>query len=640
MNKVLRKHGKIILAVTGTLLMIAWVLMPSSSGRGGRDAAIERGKINGKKVTSQDLIPAANAIQVLRQLGGKIDPYRSNTAMSINIFFRNLDQRDPTLHLYLLLAEAKRYGIAATRDEVAAQIRDLNMTDADIRKFLEDLRTRPSALQAALADMLVVQKLANFSWSGLLPSEPEVLAAAEKSMARVKVDYIAFDASKPADKIGEPTAEQIQQQFDKYKSNLAGQAADKLPFGYKYPDRVKLEYLVVDRKAVRASVSPTRDDAIAAAEFYRANPDRFTKEPASQPADQKKDLLATSQPSTQPVVQPFEEVRGQLIEAQVSRRVDDLVRRIAREITTISSETTRRTEGAATQPSSWSRYEKIADEIQKRYNVRVTYFAPGPWLGADDLAKYPGIGESYLIVQNQPVATFANAMLNVKELDPATAPQVLRNTHVGNDYPPLMDQSGNMYIARVIAADKTHIPASLEDVKATVVSDLKKFMTYERYQKDAQQLAAAAKAKGLAEAAGKQKPTETPFFTREMPIMRQSIYGPQESGQYELTNLPGIGQVSEFMDAAFALLDSTAQHKVATASSPEKLAVYTIELKDSQPVAPSALRDLGTRARLARDARSQMVQTFSPKWSNLKAAAERVNFVPDKPFKDTDSAED
>lgn len=636
MNNLLRKHGKWILAVAGILLMLAWV-MPTDMRRGGHDASVPRGTLNGKTVTNQDLFRAANSLQILREFGGRADPYRSSAAMSINMLFRELDPRDPPLHLFLLLSEAKHYGIAATKDEVAAQIRELNMTEAEIRNYLDQMRTRPAALQAAIADMLVVQKLTNFSWSSLLPSEPEILSAAEKSMARVQVDFIAFDARRAADKIGEPTAEQIQQHFDKYKTNLAGQAPDKFPFGYKYPDRAKVEYLVVDRKAVRASMNPTREDVIAAAEYYRTHLSEYTKEPSTQPATQN-GKGATTQASTQPVVQPFEEVRSQLIEAQIGRRVDDLVRKIAREITTLSSEASRRAEagaGSATQSApKLSNYEQIANELQKRFNVRVTYYAPGPWLSAEELAKYPGIGESYLIVQNQPVATFATAVLSVKELEPANAPQVLKNIKVGSDLPPLMDQSGNMYITRVIAADKSHVPPTVDEVKPAVVADLKKLMTYDRYQNEAQQLVKAAQSKGLADAAGKQKVTSTPLFSRESPMVRQTMFGPQETGQYELTDIAGVGRVPEFLDAAFSLLQIDGEHKVTSTGSPARMTVYALELKDSRPVAPAVLVSAQTRSRLLRDARTETIQAFIPKWNNLQAAAQRVNFVPSVPFKE------
>ncbi len=639
MTKVLRKHGKWILAGAGILLMLAWVVPTGSKSGNEHAGSVVRGTLAGKKVLNQDFYRAGNTITLLRTLGGQAGQYNP-TGMAIGQLLGMLDPRDPNMHLYLLLTEAHKYGIAATKDEVAAQIANLSMSEADLRAFLSQHQARPRMLEAAMADMIIVQKLTNFAIGSLLPSEPELYYTAQQSMARVKVDYAVFDANKPSDKIGEPSAEQIQKHFDAYKNVLAGQSPDHFPFGYKYPDRVKIEYLTFTRRTVRASLKPTREDVIAASEFYRANLDRFTEEPpaATQSATSKP---ADTQASTQPRVKTFEEVRTELIEAQMSRRVDDLLRKLTREATTLAAEAYRSADGSGgntTLPADkLVKYERITDELQKRYNVRVTYYAPGPWLSREDLAKYPGVGDSWVLVQNQPVANFATAATSVSELSPASPPQILKNTHIGNELPTLMDPEGNMYVARVVTADKTHVPPSVDEIKDQVVQDLKKLMTYERYLKDAQKIATDAQSKGLEAIAGKQKVVTSPLFSRETPVIRQTYMGPQETGQFEMTNLPGIGRVPEFMDAAFSLLQlpDTLKYKTAATGSPEKLSAYVLELRDSQPVTADMVQNQQIRMRLASDARMASIRKFVTQWRGLEAAAQRVNFVPTGGFRET-----
>src|SRR5688500_7803220 len=84
------------------------------------------------------------------------------------------------------------------------------------------------------------------------------------------------------------TAEQLNAHFDKYADTVAGDASDANPFafGYKYPDRVKLQYVAITRADVRKVVEASKtayDWEVEARKYHRQNQAEFKPDPTTQP---------------------------------------------------------------------------------------------------------------------------------------------------------------------------------------------------------------------------------------------------------------------------------------------------------------------------------------------------------------------
>ncbi|MEL7239145.1 MAG: hypothetical protein AAGK78_09800, partial [Planctomycetota bacterium] len=144
---------------------------------------------------------------------------------------------------------------------------------------------------------------------------------------RITMDAIVLDVDEFTVGLPDPTDEQIQAQFDAYRETAAqtitaeaGELENPFGFGYRLPDRVKLEYLAVEAQRVQEKVladveaMPLRDRVLTMYRLWKESPEQFVApeepeepEPTTAPATASADITsdATSDaPATQPATQP------------------------------------------------------------------------------------------------------------------------------------------------------------------------------------------------------------------------------------------------------------------------------------------------------------------------------------------------
>src|SRR5439155_24486513 len=109
-------------------------------------------------------------------------------------------------------------------------------------------------------------------------------------------------------------------------------AANPFGFGYKYPDRVKLQYIAIPRSDVRKAVESSKTPyewGVEARKYYMQNTYQF---PSTQQAP-KDDLSLGSggvrrTPTTRPFAEVQDKIKDQLIEAETDRRTSAILERI------------------------------------------------------------------------------------------------------------------------------------------------------------------------------------------------------------------------------------------------------------------------------------------------------------------------
>jgi len=193
---------------------------------------------------------------------------------------------------YLLLArEARRAGIYATDKQVETFkkiCQNFGVQPSDI--------TRPMGLTTSQVDDVIATYIATLRHGEAITrsmdiSEPQLKKAIRDDIESQNVTgrYVEFDANLYEDKIPEPTPEDLQKQFDAFKSYIArddspGQS-DQNPhaFGYMLPDRVMVEYLKVD-DANALEEAKADFDALSLAkqedtllDYYKKNKSSFSR---------------------------------------------------------------------------------------------------------------------------------------------------------------------------------------------------------------------------------------------------------------------------------------------------------------------------------------------------------------------------
>lgn len=661
----MRKYGKVILAVLGVVLMVIWML-PNKGGHEGADLSkVEVGKLGGVTVTEADLYRARNDILVLQLFGERLQAARLPSGYGLLRFVSELDPQHQQLHLYLLLREAQKYNLwnpaqISNLDEINQFIANMGLQQNQIEAILTSQHVDPPIFRNAIADFLTVERLNQLAYSTLQPSLPEIRHLGTALHSLVSVRYASLDASKPVAGLPAPTAAEIETQFNLYKEVLPPEAGitpaeiqgHRYPFGYKYPDRVQVEFLTFNRKAARAIVEANRtpqqrqDDLLAAYKDYQANPNLFRDNATTEPA------------ATAPATPKWEAVASKYVEQKIEERVSSFLKLATDEALKASGVSWRDTapdkEGYRPIPPAdqWAPYAKVAEIIAKnpRFNGYTPIATPQTqWLSQKDLTSLEGIGDALYATQMKDYS-LAELALHVREIQRNAKDPILRVQQVGAEGPVLTDPQGNQYIYRVVNAQKAHMPATLDEVRPQVVADIQKRKTFEQYSQRGMILAQEAAQRGLPSVASQQKLTdhELPAFSR--------LVGPSEeqaSMSLRYPALQGLGVVPEFSNAAFEIAaqqtsessatqaaathPATSQptpHKTGSVAVEPRLEVFLLEVVRFAPMPRELFDSEAVRGNLSQLAMMEAARTFIPKWWRLTSVSERLGFVPNESFRE------
>src|SRR2546423_10180408 len=140
----------------------------------------------------------------------------------------------------------------------------------------------------------------------------------------IVVNLVEFNAARYADTLPPTTTQELQAQFEKYADVIKGAVDPKTNphgFGYKYPNRLKLQYIAVPRGLVRKSVETSpppgtdpneKNIAYAwekeARKYYLQHPDQFpTTQASTEPSDSFS--LGGGGAKTKAKTRPFEQAK-------------------------------------------------------------------------------------------------------------------------------------------------------------------------------------------------------------------------------------------------------------------------------------------------------------------------------------------
>lgn len=172
-----------------------------------------------------------------------------------------------SLYFLLLAGESHRNGIYATDkqiDQVFEAYRQLierrHIRPHDIQQVLRSSRMSETELKQAVGDYLAIVRYGDMVTRQLAVSEPQLRKKIRDQIEQknVKGTYISFSADMFRDKTGEPSEDDLQKHFEKYKQFRPDEIdKEKNPFGFGYllPDRVQVEYLKIDLSEVEKIVT-------------------------------------------------------------------------------------------------------------------------------------------------------------------------------------------------------------------------------------------------------------------------------------------------------------------------------------------------------------------------------------------------
>ncbi len=583
MLKFFRLYNKWILVVGCSVLMVAFLLpnatdflAPSQEGR-------PVGRLSdGRNIRIADQANAHGELALYSQLGPV--GYLAGTM---------LEGSDRDLHWALIKIEAQRMGLAASATEIQMVMSLLGLEGDTLVELARRFNTTERGIRAAIGNWLVAEKYRDLVigrsfesqmiegdseltassspgiqrllamrqifalenqirqsqpdiwqlqyFSNMLQgleyralygtqrlSEPIFRATVQDQSASAGGRLLLIPATKFAKDVAEPTSEELAAQFEAYRDQLPGMGEHG--FGYKQPDRVKLEYLTIPMHSAREAVRITEAETLA---HFEQNKQRYTS------------FTESGETTPMTYAEARERVRSELRGIKARALVDQVLQAALGKITDSQRALTDDQDDRRYKllPEGYTplSFQDLAQDLSQQFGVAVTAERrDGAWLGIDELQNLPGIGGS-IVADSSTRLDFATYVQSAWELEPDDAdPTTTFRLQKGVVSRPLVGGiDGSTYLFRLTDVKAEHELDDYTTIKDQVAADVRHLKAYRRLADDAALWKASATTKGLDALA-----TEL-----ELTVGRIGPIEKRQSGR--VPSVAGIGEDQKLIDSMF-----------------------------------------------------------------------------------------
>jgi hypothetical protein len=538
MLKFFRRYNKAILAVGASILMIAFLIQPVITIflPDGADRVV--GTMHGEEVTIGQVGSAAAELQVLQRLGlggffgddvvgddaeRWLAVTRQAQAVGLNageaevsamLQSRGITPEDTARALagitngtQALVRQAVRHWLMAQQYRTLAAGVATSPTDADyghpaLRRYalrmeaLQQMRQYEAMVRGQMTSdlrelMMTQQRSEQFliqaQGSGRL-SSPLIQRILQEQMAQVGGAVMVVPASAWAPQV-QPDEALVQELFETYGDVPAGQG-EPYGIGYRLPDRITAEYLVVPREDVLAYVQdndPVRFSQVA--DYYERHRRQYA--PTAEAAE------ATGASDMSP------EVETEIRDVLLTERVDRLALDVVREAQQVLLDDARGlpTDGELRDTTGYEppSLDTVAQTVAERTGIRPQVRRTEQGIGVDQLAEVPGLGEARVSPTDLPVTRYVQQTAGLRDAseDPDARMRGLRPLQPLLPSEPMRDPDGNAYVLRLTQVQPAVPPDSLDDVREQVVADATRIAAYRQLTADVDQLRQRVADQGL-----------------------------------------------------------------------------------------------------------------------------------------------
>jgi hypothetical protein len=530
--KFLRKYNKWILSVGGTLLLITF-LIPFAFTRLGDMAArtgatwATVGVPERRKVTSGELAQLQSELRLMDTI---------QQAQGGRLLIPLLEKVDQPAHWYLLVREAEAAGLVGGGGVLAQ--------DEQVRQLAAVTGQSAGFVGQTLAKVQGVARLLDLYLDGNKLSDRRLKLEARRLFHRVDADLVVIEASQPVS--GRTFSKQeLREQMEQFADVAPGEG--ERGFGYRLPDRVRLEWLAIPADAVRDAIAASDQlDPVALRKHWYDNTTTFGP--------------------VEPTAAVPDDVRSDLLEKLTARRLREIAK-YANDKLRIHRRGLPQSDGYYELPEGWSDldFPALALELQQEFEIPLPpYHSNGAsWLGEGDLAALEGIGTATTDKFGREEVALPALVMALREFGgEQTTPM-----QVGVSGPPLTGADESIFLFRVLEADPARPPRDLDEVRDEVVADLERLAHYDELVGDLETIRRSAIDDGLLSVA----------LSRTTEVRRASIaitelaslFSPTGfgAGTPQPTALPVIGPdkptVTAIIDRAMAIAPETPMSEVA-----------------------------------------------------------------------------
>lgn len=585
LNKFLRKNSRTLLMVFMSFLLVAFLVPTQIQGCGerARMEAITLGEVFGDKITSDDIRQYTGHMRVINQFSLPGPP-----------------DGNP-LTYYLLIEEARRAGVQVGREEVKQRLVQMGLRDEHLIAVKQNARMSYNEIYDVLGEWLAVLRLLEMQYGGVVNSVPREKLDYRNETQRANTRMVILDAHDLIDQIPDPSNEELEAFFAECKDRFTDHTESELVFGYREPDRVRIEYLTIDPEDVLRKIRVKRTQV---KQYFDENRDRYTKPDTEQPP------APGQQPAQVPMT--FEEA-------------EDLVREDYRSVKALEVAQSRINEMYDTARRPWNvaeegedgfldlpegaehiSFEDLAERFSDSYPVR--YEKTG-LVDREEARRLTGFGQAALRIGNQPtsateIAFRVEGILESAEERSALAlmePADVVFTPGGQPY----TASYQPYLFRVVEVTPSAPLESLEPIREQVIEDWKLVQAFELARAKAEALASEARNVGLDPAAAEADELRALLSSAaedEFAADPLEVFSPYRLTRASRSVPPRVGDTTTVPEAVFELVDEGAAseretHPVTIAPQAREARWIVVELLGVEPVYEAEFEQIYQRNR-------------------------------------------
>ncbi len=499
-----RKNNKKVLAVVVIFIMIAFIMptfLQQLSRPGARGSQVTAYTGKEDSITTKDIALADQDLNILKmmradtfllisrdlraQLLGQLLFPEPTMAAILNTQYKQLAvmhqlrvspkqiddffakaRGQKELYWFLLKREAAQAGCAFSNEQagrvLATIIPQISQGQYGASTLLQAIVDRAGVTEERIlqtfADMLAVLAYARAVTSPEDVTLNQMMNQVSRQKETIDVEYVKFDASVFAASQPQPAEEELLAHFEKYKKYFSDQLAEKNPsgFGYKQPDRLRLEYLVIKQDDVAKQIAEPTDEETS--DYYQNHLNEFAY---AVPADTNDPNSAMVQ-LTKNYAEVVETIKNTLLQQKTNFKSDIILNEL-RETTEagLLSEDLVQADSKKFKALAGD-YAAAAKKIGGKYNIEI-YSGKTSLLNAKQLAedKYLGV----LLMDSQsslrlPLVKIAFAVdeLGASVLGPFEVAKPRMYENIG----PLKDEPREITaVVRVIETEKAYEPGDM-----------------------------------------------------------------------------------------------------------------------------------------------------------------------------------
>ena len=334
-------------------------------------------------------------------------------------------------------------------------------------------------LLTIFSNLLAVWQYAQMICSNENVTSSQITQIVAAGQERIDAELVEFDSALFASDIENPESSVAQEHFDTYKKFLPSAVSEENPygFGYKLPDRVQLEYIVVRLDDVSPLTTPPTNQE-KEDYYYRYREQLFTEQIPSDPNDPNSPLTQ----KTKSYAEVTDVISEQLLKNKINSKANEILQG-AKTLTESGLQDINDTELANFSTEQRAKiagdYKTTAEQLSEKHNIKI-YAGQTGLLSPIEMQKNEYLARLYLEGYGQnPVSlariVFAVDDLAASELGPfdVSKPGVYENIGplkdlLGSVWSGVQDVSGQiMAIVRVITTIKAAEPQSIDQTFST-----------------------------------------------------------------------------------------------------------------------------------------------------------------------------